>query len=78
MNFQVVVLAGFPVLATQFDLHIVFRATWAFFNGPWHGNYSGFEQCQRNCAKNISRVCGTPSKIYWYGDYDEDRGYHGA
>ncbi|KAH8601170.1 putative exo-beta-1,3-glucanase [Bisporella sp. PMI_857] len=40
-------------------------ASWAFFDGPWDGNYQ--TQCNGNCQTNMLRVTNNPTSLYWYG-----------
>ncbi|KAL3428246.1 putative exo-beta-1,3-glucanase [Phlyctema vagabunda] len=40
-------------------------ASWAFFDGPWTGDYG--TQCSGNCQTNMLRISGVPSHLYWYG-----------
>ena len=47
------------------NLFLYNTAAWAFFDGPWTGDYG--TQCSGNCQVNMNRVSGTPSKLYWYG-----------
>jgi len=47
------------------NLYLYNTAAWAFFDGPWTGDYS--TQCSGNCQVNMNRVSGSPSKMYWYG-----------
>ncbi|TVY51390.1 Glucan endo-1,3-beta-glucosidase BGN13.1 [Lachnellula cervina] len=47
------------------SLYLFNSASWAFFNGPWTGDYS--DQCSGNCQVNMNRVSGTPGELYWYG-----------
>lgn len=47
------------------SLYLYNSASWAFFNGPWTGDYS--DQCSGNCQVNMNRVSGTPGELYWYG-----------
>jgi glucan 1,3-beta-glucosidase len=58
-------------LATNVDggknIYLYASAAWAFFNGPWHGDYCC--QCSNPdaCQINMMRVVGNPRGLYWYG-----------
>ncbi|KAJ5491124.1 hypothetical protein N7539_002691 [Penicillium diatomitis] len=39
-------------------------AAWAFFNGPWYGDYS--TQCSGSCQTNMMRVANSPENLVWY------------
>lgn len=47
------------------NLMLYNAAAWAFFNGPWSGDYS--HQCDGNCQVNMIRVAGNPNNLVWYG-----------
>lgn len=49
------------------NLYLYNSAAWAFFDGPWNGDYRFENWCQGNCQTNMNRVSGTPSRLYWYG-----------
>jgi glucan 1,3-beta-glucosidase len=47
------------------ELFLYNTAAWAFFDGPWTGDYS--TQCSGNCQTNMNRVSANPSHLFWYG-----------
>ena len=47
------------------NLYLYIGANWAFFDGPWDGNYSN--QCAGTCQANMNRIVGTPVGLTWYG-----------
>ncbi|KAJ5469313.1 hypothetical protein N7539_008931 [Penicillium diatomitis] len=46
------------------DIALYNSAAWAFFDGPWNGEYN--EPCQGKCQTNMMRVAGTPKNLVWY------------
>lgn len=54
------------------DIYLYSSSTWAFFNGPWNGDYSDNNpnKCglkdQTYCQRNANRVKGS-SRLSWYG-----------
>lgn len=48
------------------NLFLYNSAAWAFFNGPWDGQYAGQFWCTGNCITNMNRVSGQPTNMYWY------------
>jgi hypothetical protein len=46
------------------DILLYNSAAWAFFNGPWEGNYG--EQCDGSCQTNMMRVTNSPRNLVWY------------
>lgn len=47
------------------NIFLYSAAEWAFFNGPWNGEYD--TTCSGTCQTNMNRVSGTPGNMYWYG-----------
>jgi pectate lyase-like protein len=46
------------------DVALYNSAAWAFFSGPWYGDYS--KLCQGTCQTNMMRVANSPKNLIWY------------
>lgn len=46
------------------DILLYNSAAWAFFNGPWEGDYR--TQCDGSCQTNMMRVANNPENLVWY------------
>ncbi|KAJ5226058.1 hypothetical protein N7468_007283 [Penicillium chermesinum] len=46
------------------DVLLYNSAAWAFFNGPWTGDYG--PQCDGDCQTNMMRVASSPDNLVWY------------
>jgi glucan 1,3-beta-glucosidase len=57
---------GINVQSSQ-NIYLYSSSTWAFFDGPWDGNYGAQYQCSPDCQANMNRVAGSVSALDWYG-----------
>ncbi|KAF9741995.1 hypothetical protein PMIN02_007890 [Paraphaeosphaeria minitans] len=48
------------------NINLYSSSTWAFFDGPWDGNY-GNQCANQDCQQNMNRVAGSTSSLAWYG-----------
>ncbi|KAK7183131.1 hypothetical protein DPSP01_012154 [Paraphaeosphaeria sporulosa] len=48
------------------NINLYSSSTWAFFDGPWDGNY-GNQCANQDCQQNMNRVAGSTSSLTWYG-----------